>query len=84
MKHITVAYNKGKSSDHIIFYISGFHAYLFWPKQLKCLKMGSKCQIFASLGTKITIFSHLKHIMMVKEFPSNGFNRCFEIAPNEL
>ena len=28
LKHVTLAYNQGKSSDHIIFYISGFHGYL--------------------------------------------------------
>ena len=39
----------------------------FWPKHNKCLKMGSEFQIFASLGTRITIFSDLKGIMMVKE-----------------
>ena len=39
----------------------------FWPKHNKCLKMGSEFQIFASLKTRITIFSDLKGIMMVKE-----------------
>ena len=56
----------------------------FWPKHNKCLKMGSKCQIFASLRTRITIFSDLKYIMMVTEIPRNGVIWCFEIAPNEL
>ena len=44
----------------------------FWPKHNKCSKMGSKYQIFVSLGTTVTIFSDLKHIMMVKEIPRNG------------
>ena len=39
----------------------------FRPKHNKCLKMGSEFQIFASLRTRITIFSDLKGIMMVKE-----------------
>ena len=54
------------------------------PKYNKCLKMGSKCQIFDSLRTRITIFSDLKHIIMVTEISRNGVIRCFEIAPNEL
>ena len=55
-----------------------------WPKHKKCLKMGPKCQIFASLGTRITIFSDLKHIMMVKEIPRNGVIWCIKIASNDL
>ena len=51
----------------------------FWPKHYKCLKMGSKCQIFASLRNRITIFN-----MMVKEIPRNKVIRCIEIAPNDL
>ena len=39
----------------------------FWPKHNKCLKMGSNCQIFASLKIRITIFSYLKRIMIVKK-----------------
>ena len=46
--------------------------------------LGSKCEIFASLRTRINIFSELKHIMMVTEIPRKGVIRCFEIAPNEL
>ena len=56
---------------------------LFWPKHNKSLKMGSKCQIFTSLRTRITIISDLKCIMMVKEIPRNGVIRCIEIAPND-
>ena len=40
----------------------------FWPKHNKCLEMGSKCQIFTSLRTRITIFSDLYQIMVIKEF----------------
>ena len=50
----------------------------------KCPKMGSKCQIFVSLRTTITIFSDLKRIMMVKEIPRNGVIWFIEIAPNNL
>ena len=56
----------------------------FWPKHNKCLKMGPKCQIFASLRTRITIFSDLKHIMMLKEIPRNWVVWCITIAPNDL
>ena len=55
-----------------------------WPKHNKFLKLGSKCQIFASLRTRRAIFSDLKRIMMVKEIQRNGVNGCFEIAPNDL
>ena len=44
----------------------------FWPKHNKCLKMGSNCQIFASLRIRITIFSDLKGIMIVKKFQEIG------------
>ena len=56
----------------------------FSPKHNKCPKMGSECQIFVSLRTTITIFSNLKRIMMVKEFPRNEVIWCIEIAPNDL
>ena len=56
----------------------------FWLKYNKCLKMGSNCQIFASLRTRITIFSDLKRNMMVKEIPRNGVIQYIEIAPNDL
>ena len=35
MKHITLAYNQGKSCDHIKFYIFGFHGYLNITNVLK-------------------------------------------------
>ena len=46
----------------------------FWPKCKKCSKMGSECQIFASLRARIIIFSDMKHIIKLKEIPRNGFN----------
>ena len=52
----------------------------FWPKHNRCPKMGSKCQIFVSLRTTITMFSDLKCIMMVKEIPRNGVIWCIEVA----
>ena len=55
-----------------------------WPKHNKCLKMGSKYQIFISLRTTIIIFSDFKRIIMVKEIPRNGVIWCIEIAPNDL
>ena len=54
-----------------------------WPKHNKCLKMGSKYQIFISLRTTIIIFN-FKRIIMVKEIPRNGVIWCIEIAPNDL
>ena len=56
----------------------------FWPKHNICPKIWSKCQIFVSLRTTITIFSDLKRIMIVKEIPRNGVIWCIEIAPNDL
>ena len=81
MKHITLAYNLLTISN-FIFLVSMVAC--FWPKHNKCLKMGSKCQIFANLRTKITMFSDLKHIMMVTQFQEMGIIRWLEIAPNEL
>ena len=56
----------------------------FWPKHNKCLKMGSNCQIFASLKIRIAIFSDLKRIMIVKKVPRNWVIWCIEIAQNDL
>ena len=56
----------------------------FWLKHNKCLKMGSKCQIFTRLRTRITIFSNLKRIMMVREIPRNRVIWYIEIATNDL
>ena len=38
----------------------------FLLKYKKCPKMGSKCQNFASLKAKITIFSDIKRIIKLK------------------
>ena len=56
----------------------------FWPKCKKYSKMGSECQIFASLRARINIFSDMKHVIKLKEIPRNGFNQCIEIAPSDL
>ena len=56
----------------------------FLPKCNKCSKMGQKCQIFACLRPKITIFSHLKRITKLKQIPRNGVNQFIEIALNDL
>ena len=56
----------------------------FWPKHSKCLKMGSNCQIFASLRTRITIFSDLKRITMVKEIPRKGVSAFKVIRGHQL
>ena len=56
----------------------------FLFKFKKCLKMVSKCQNFASLRAKITIFSDIKRIIKLKLIPRNGVNRCIEIAPIDL
>ena len=56
----------------------------FLLKCKKCPKMGSKCQNFASLRAKITIFGDIKHIIKIKSIPRNGVNRCIEIAPIDL
>ena len=46
--------------------------------------MVSKCQIFVSLTTRITIFWEFMRIMMLKEIERNGVIQCLEIAPNDL
>ena len=56
----------------------------FWPIHNKCLKMGSKCQIFTRLRTRITIFSNLNRIMMIREIPRNRVIWYIEIALNDL
>ena len=50
----------------------------FRPRLDKCqvLKWGSNCQILATLRTRITIFSDLKRITMVKEIPRKGVIQC--------
>ena len=56
----------------------------FLLKYKKCPKMGSKCQNFASLRAKITIFSDIMHIIKLKSIPRNGVNQCIDIAPIDL
>ena len=51
----------------------------FWPKHNICLQMGSKCQIFVSLRTTITIFSDLKRIMMEMKFQEMGSFGALEL-----
>ena len=48
----------------------------FWPDCKKCSKMGSECQIFASLRARIIIFNDMMRIIKLKEIPRNGFNQC--------
>ena len=50
----------------------------------KLAKMRSKCQIFTTLRVRVSIFSEIKQFIKLKEIPTNGFNRCMEIAPNDL
>ena len=56
----------------------------FWPKCKKCSKIGSECQIIASLRARMIIFSDMKRFIKLKEIPRNGFNRYIEVAPSDL
>ena len=56
----------------------------YWRKCNKCSIMRSKCRIFATLRATVSIFSEMKQFIKLKEIPSNGVNRCIEIAPNDL
>ena len=56
----------------------------FWPNLMKCPKMGSNGQIFASLLTEKTVLNQIKHIIILKETPRNGVVRCMEFALNDL
>ena len=56
----------------------------FWLKHNKCLNIGSNCQIFAILRTRINVFSDLKLNMIVKVILRNGVIQYSEIAPNDL
>ena len=49
----------------------------FQTKLNKCPKMGSLWQIFTSSIDKITIFSHLKHIILLKLIARNGVITIF-------
>ena len=51
---------------------------------MKCPKMGSNSQIFASLSGKKTILKQIKNIIILKETPRNGFVWCIEFALNDL
>ena len=51
----------------------------FWPKLMKCPKMGSKCQIFASLLARKTLLKEY-----YKEIPRNGVVQCIEFALSDL
>ena len=56
----------------------------FWPNLLKCPKIGSIGQIFASLLAKTTVLNHIKHTIILKEIPRNGVIWCIESALNDL
>ena len=56
----------------------------FSPECNKCSKMRSKCQIFATLRGRVSIFSEIKQFIKLKEIPRKGFNRYIEIALNDL
>ena len=44
----------------------------FWPNLMKCPKIGSNSQIFASLLAEKIVFNHVKHIIILKETLRNG------------
>ena len=56
----------------------------FWPNLMKCPKMGSNCQIFATLLAEKTVLNHIKHFIILKETPRNGVVWCIEFALNDL
>ena len=56
----------------------------FWPNLMKCPKMGSNGQIFASLLVELTVFNHIKCIIILKETPRNGVAWCIKFALNDL
>ena len=51
---------------------------------MKCPKMGSNGQIFASLLAEKTVFNHIKHIIVLKETSRNGVVWCIKFALNDL
>ena len=51
----------------------------FWPDLMKCPKMGSNGQIFASLLVEKSILNHIKHIIILKDTPRNGVVWCVEL-----
>ena len=56
----------------------------FWLNLMKCPKMGSFSQIFASLLAKKTVLNHIKPTIILKETPRNGVVLCIESAHNDL
>ena len=56
----------------------------FLLKCKKCPKIGSKCQNFASLRARTSIFSDVKHFIKLNEIPRNGVNQCIQIALSDL
>ena len=56
----------------------------FSPNLMKCAKMGSNGQIFASLLAEKTVFNHIKHIIILKETARNEVVWCIEFALNDL
>ena len=55
-----------------------------WPNLMKCSKMGSNGQIFASLLAEKTVLKHIKHIIILKETLKKGVVWCIEFALNDL
>ena len=53
----------------------------FLPNLMKCPKMGSIGQIFASLLAKKTVLNQIKHTIILKR---NGVVWCIESALNDL
>ena len=51
---------------------------------MKCPKMDSNGQIFASLLAEKTALNHIKHIIILKATPRNGVIWCIEFALNDL
>ena len=56
----------------------------FWPNLMKCPKMGSNGQIFASLLAEKTVMNHIKHIISLKETPRDEVVWFIEFALNDL
>ena len=73
-----------KSSDQIMFKFLVSMVTNFWPNIMKCPKMGSFGKIFASLLAKKTVLKHMKHIIILKQIPSNWVFWCIELVLNVL
>ena len=48
------------------------------------LKIGQNAKYSSLKSGRVSIFSELKQFIKLKEILRNGFNRCTEIAPNDL